>query len=539
MGAYALVGGLVSLTAWAADIPRLADWHGSGISIQPNAAVAVTTAALAALLLSRRFAYLTLVLGIFIVVIGVATLFEIVTNIDLSIDTVLMFGREWGQAGVISRGRMGTPASTSWTLIGTSVALISLSQIRDRALYTLRIRTIASGLAITALAISSLSITGYLYGAETLYTLPRFTLIAFQTATFIAAISLAILLQMPDVGPMRLLSEASATGLMFRRIVPMLITLPILLGLFQLTGERVGFYDRPFGLAAGTLIEVVVLLALLWWNGRAVSRAHKELEAARDELELRVEERTVEIMASNLALCRSNYELEQFASVASHDLQEPLRKIQAFGDRLQTKYAAGLGEQGQTYVDRMLISAARMRSLIDSLLDFSRITTKTNPFVPVDLAKVARECVSDLEIRISETAGRVEIGPLGAIDADPIQMHQLFLNLIGNGLKFNRPDQPPVVQVESRILKGSPKNAAMCEITVRDNGIGFEEIYLDRIFEVFQRLHGRQEYKGTGRGLAICRKIAERHGGSITAKSELNAGSTFLVTLPLKQEETK
>ncbi|MEO6811437.1 MAG: CHASE3 domain-containing protein [Isosphaeraceae bacterium] len=266
-------------------------------------------------------------------------------------------------------------------------------------------------------------------------------------------------------------------------------------------------------------------------------RSTESLQQANDELEQRVNERTEALSATNESLRRSNSELEQFASVASHDLQEPLRKIQAFGDRLQTRCAEGLGEQGRDYVDRMQASATRMRSLIDALLTFSRVTTKAQPFVPVDLATVAKEVLSDLESRIQQSGGRVDLGPLPTVDADPLQMRQLFQNLISNGLKFQKPGEPPLVQVEGRFLVDSEngQEESRCEIVVRDNGIGFETVYLDRIFEVFQRLHGRQEYEGTGMGLAICRKIAERHGGSITATSAPDQGASFLVTLPIRQ----
>ncbi|HEY1581507.1 MAG TPA: CHASE3 domain-containing protein [Chthoniobacterales bacterium] len=261
------------------------------------------------------------------------------------------------------------------------------------------------------------------------------------------------------------------------------------------------------------------------------------LARANDELEMRVETRTADLAAANESLQRSNRELEQFASVASHDLQEPLRKIQAFGDRLQTRCAETLGEHGRDYLKRMLASATRMRSLIDALLTFSRVTTKAQPFVTVDLATTAEEVVSDLEDRVHRMGGRVEVGALPSLEADPLQMRQLLQNLIGNGLKFARPNEQPVVRVEGRVLTPKEGNGTVprCEISVSDNGIGFEEVYLDRIFELFQRLHGRQEYEGTGMGLAICRKIVERHGGTITARSAPGRGATFLVNLPLRQ----
>ncbi len=265
-------------------------------------------------------------------------------------------------------------------------------------------------------------------------------------------------------------------------------------------------------------------------------RGVEELARANDLLEERVHRRTADLNLANESLQRSNRELEQFASVASHDLQEPLRKIQAFGDRLLTRCSSELGEQGRDYLARMLSSATRMRSLIDALLSFSRVTTKAQPFTLVNLETTAEEVVSDLEDRVQRMNGKVEVGPLPTLEADPFQMRQLLQNLIGNGLKFARPNESPHVQLASRTLPTTDGEIGRCELTVRDNGIGFEEIYLDRIFELFQRLHGRQEYEGTGMGLAICRKIVERHGGSITAKSAPDAGATFFINLPLRQE---
>jgi signal transduction histidine kinase len=289
-----------------------------------------------------------------------------------------------------------------------------------------------------------------------------------------------------------------------------------------------------------TLLGLGLVLAgfLLAARELATRRAGAEaLARANDELEIKVEARTVDLGLANESLRRSNLELEQFASVASHDLQEPLRKIQAFGDRLQTKCAAELGESGRDYVTRMLGSAGRMRSLIDALLTFSRVTTKAQPFVPVNLATTAAEVISDLEEQVRRTGGRIELVSLPTIEADPLQMRQLLQNLIGNALKFAQPGKPPVVRLESRLLEiGSGEIGLRWEISVRDNGIGFEEIYLDRIFELFQRLHGRHEYEGTGIGLAICRKIVERHNGTITAVSVPGAGTTFLVALPARQQ---
>jgi PAS domain S-box-containing protein len=233
----------------------------------------------------------------------------------------------------------------------------------------------------------------------------------------------------------------------------------------------------------------------------------------------------------------SNRELQDFAFVASHDLQEPLRKIQAFGDQLKTDCRASLGVEGVDYLDRMRNAAARMQDLIQALLKYSRITTNASPLSPTDLAVAARAAMDNLEMSLGETGGEVEIGELTTIDADQVQMVQLFQNLIGNALKFHG-EEKPVVKIYG-LTEKQPKGThdGKYTIFVEDNGIGFDEKYLDRIFTPFQRLHGRGTYDGTGIGLAICRKIVDRHRGSITAKSMSGKGTTFVVSLPVIQSK--
>jgi PAS domain S-box-containing protein len=245
--------------------------------------------------------------------------------------------------------------------------------------------------------------------------------------------------------------------------------------------------------------------------------------------------RSEEILAQRAAeLSRSNAELEQFAFVASHDLQEPLRKIQAFGDRLKTKCQGAIAAEAHDYLERMQNASARMRTLIDDLLTFSRVIRRTEPFAPVCLKTVSKEVLGDLEVRIEKTGAQIEVGELPTIEADPLQIRQLFLNLLSNALKFQAPKAQPVILIYSRNFN-LPSGEEMCELSVEDNGIGFDEKYLDKVFAVFQRLHGRTEYEGTGVGLAVCRRITDRHHGSITARSEPGKGSTFIVTLPLRQ----
>ena len=233
---------------------------------------------------------------------------------------------------------------------------------------------------------------------------------------------------------------------------------------------------------------------------------------------------------------RSNRELQDFAYISSHDLQEPLRKIQAFGERLGSKYADILDERGQDYLERMIKSAARMQNLINDLLAYSRVTTKANPFEEVSLTEVAKEVVNNLQLRLEETGGRVEIEALPEIQADELQMQQLFQNLISNALKFHKEDVKPSVRIYPEESGGSNSDG-MVQIHVTDNGIGFEEQYLEKIFQPFQRLHSREEFPGSGIGLAICRKIVERHGGTLVAHSEPGEGSDFVITLPVHHNQ--
>jgi PAS domain S-box-containing protein len=268
--------------------------------------------------------------------------------------------------------------------------------------------------------------------------------------------------------------------------------------------------------------DVEISWANVWLsNGAhiAIGMDNSHRKKAERELKLTMEE-----------LERSNRELLDFAFIASHDLQEPLRKIQAFGDLVIRKYSPSVGEQGQDYLRRMQNAAARMQVLIDGLLAYSRVTSKSRPFTRVDLTVPVREALSDLDLRIEAAGATVELSELPVIEADPSQMTQLFQNLIANAVKFHRPEEPP------RIKIFSSTEAGWCEIYVEDNGIGFHERHLKLIFTPFERLHSRGKYEGVGMGLAICRKIAERHGGRITARSTPGKGSTFIVTLPLKQK---
>lgn len=257
-----------------------------------------------------------------------------------------------------------------------------------------------------------------------------------------------------------------------------------------------------------------------------------------DITEMKVYEKDLKYKIEELN--RSNQDLEQFAYVASHDLQEPLRKIMAFGERLNGKFGEQLGPDGQFYLSRMMDAANRMKILMENLLSYSRVSTKTEPFELVDLGFIIESILSDLEVKIQEVDAEIKMMPMPKLNALSTQMQQLFQNLITNALKFVKPNEKPKISIEAyqadrkeMSLLGVPfKHHKYYKISIIDNGIGFDEEYTEKIFLIFQRLHGRSEFEGTGLGLAICKKIVDNHHGYIIAKSELNKGAIFTVYLP-------
>jgi light-regulated signal transduction histidine kinase (bacteriophytochrome) len=241
-------------------------------------------------------------------------------------------------------------------------------------------------------------------------------------------------------------------------------------------------------------------------------------------------------------LDRSNKELEEFAYIASHDLQEPLRKITSFSERLKEKLPSNLEPDVQLYLNRMLAATDNMRMLIDNLLEFSRTSRISEPFVKTDLNNIVSDVIADLELKIEETSTSITSDTLPVIDAIPVQMRQLFTNLFTNAIKFKGEDSTPKIEIRCYELSDEEKeynhlrqNSVYYKIIVKDYGIGFEPEFSMTIFQIFQRLHGKAEYPGSGIGLAICKKIVDNHSGRIFAQSEPGKGAEFITILPESQ----
>jgi light-regulated signal transduction histidine kinase (bacteriophytochrome) len=280
-------------------------------------------------------------------------------------------------------------------------------------------------------------------------------------------------------------------------------------------------------------------------------RAEEELRRAHDELDIRVHQRTKELKEANVSLqneiaerkraeeglkravddlARSNKELEQFAYVASHDLQEPLRTVASYVDLLSMKYKGKLDEKADKYIFYAVDGASRMSTLINDLLTYSRVGTRGKPFEQVDMNVVFKSAVDNLKSSIRGQRAEISHDELPGVFGDETQLVQLLQNMIGNAIKFRKKDTIP------RIHISAARGSDAWTFGVRDNGIGIEPEFCERIFTIFQRLHTRDEYPGTGVGLAICRRIVERHGGRIWLESRLGEGSTFFFTMPIKEK---
>ena len=266
----------------------------------------------------------------------------------------------------------------------------------------------------------------------------------------------------------------------------------------------------------------------------------KTIGTSRDITRLRLYQSSLEEKIKDLD--RSNKELEEFAYVASHDMNEPLRKITTFIERLETKYKSELGADGKLYLTRISASVENMRHLIDTLLEFSRTARSNQPFLQVDLNKILKEVQTDLELKIEETATIIHVEVLPVIEAIPSQMKQLFDNLLNNSIKFRKPNVHPTINIRCLRLSRRQKEQhhldtgnTWFKIDFTDNGIGFEPEFNARIFQIFQRLHGKTEYPGSGIGLAICKKIIDQHKGLIYAAGESDNGATFTIILPEHQ----
>ena len=508
LAVYALAGGLVSFFAYVADAPRLADWLNSGITIQPNAAIAVVAAALAMLLLSGGFTSAARVLGVLVCAIGATVLFQYITRIDLGIDSLFLFHRTWGNTRVLVPGRMGPPGAVSWTMIGLAIVLAT---IRSRPWP----RAAAPMLALVATVIALLSLIGYLYGASALYTVPSITVIALQTSTFILANSIAVILSVPEHAPVRLLVDETAAGALTRRVFPAVIVVPIVLGMFRLWGEQSGFYDLQFGTAIRSVAEIILLSALLWWSANTIGRQARARQLAEDQLleSLRDADR------------RKN----KFLATLAHELRNPLAPVRNAVALLKSRTQPDpLVDRVSEVIERQVALMAR---LMDDLLDIGRITNDRMELRKgrVDLVRIVRDAIEISQPLIQRARHEVSvIAPESSIgvEADPARLGQVFSNLVNNACRYTADKGQIWISIE--------RAGAEAIVTITDTGMGIPSEQLSSIFEMFSQVdRDHRPHGGLGIGLHLVKRLVEMHGGQVSVHSDgPGMGSRFIVRLP-------
>ncbi len=546
--AVVFVGSLV-LVGWLLGIDALKSISPTFVTMKANTAVGLVLAGTALWLQSARRGapWAGTVAGfcsVVVALIGALTLSQYVFGWDLGIDQ-LLFNESAGAVGTSNPGRMAPTTALNFTLFGLGL-LLSQRERGYRASWLL---------VLPAASVAALAALGYAYGDEGGYSFSTYTKMALHTSLAFMVLALGLLLVRPERGVMAIVLSDTLGGVIARRLLPLALVLLPAVGWVRLLGEQAELYSREFGLALFVLANVVLFTAVVSWNANSLHhvdvdrrRGEEALRLARDELEDRVRERTAELATANDSLqveiaerkrsqealarqadelARSNAELEQFAYVASHDLQEPLRMVSNYTQLLARRYGDRLDGDAHEFIDFAVDGATRMQTLINDLLAFSRVGTRGKDPAPTDCEAVLDRALFNLQASIGESGAEVTHDPLPTVMADDVQLAQVFQNLVGNALKF-RGDQPPRIHVTAE------RDGTTWRFSVRDNGIGIDPGYADRIFVIFQRLHGREQYPGTGIGLSICKKVVERHGGRIWVESEPGRGATFFFTVPVE-----
>lgn len=543
-----IIAGIVFLMGWLFNVPILKSPDALFSTIKSNAALCFVFIGISLWLLqnkriNQRNVKIAKILAVIVTVVGLLTLIEHLTGINFGIDQIL-FNEIPGALNTSSPNRMAFTVALNLVLVGSAILVIDKNIKIGWPLFQLII--IVEGL------MTFLAGLGYLYGASNLYMVYNYTGMAIYAALILGLIFFAVVFMRPDKGFIGLLMDEGPGSVLGRAIMPVVITIPILFGLLYLLGLNKGFYDNGLGSALLVFSTVMVITTLLWISIISINKTDlkrqkaeeqrqnllektqqfaEELEVSNEELQATAEELQVsneELQATTEELQAANEELQQFAHVASHDLQEPLRNIASFTQLLERRYRGKFDSDADEFMDHIVNGSKRMQILINDLLEYTRLETNEKKFKLINLEEVIEDTLFNLKVLINENNAEITHDMLPEIRGDKTQLTLLFQNLIGNAIKFKKTDETPKIYISAH--EDEEDNEYV--FSVSDNGIGIDPQYVERIFVIFQRLHTRREYSGTGIGLAICKKIVERHGGRIWVESELGKGSTFYFTIP-------
>jgi signal transduction histidine kinase len=362
--------------------------------------------------------------------------------------------------------------------------------------------------------VALLALIGYTYRVLLFYRLGTGLPMSLDAAIGFLMLSIGFVASQRNLGFMEIVTSRTTGGAMARRLLPMAILIPWGLGAMLLVLEQAGLFGEDIAVSIFAVASIILFTMLLWWNATLLYQVDLERSGAEQQLR-----------QSSANLQRSNTDLQQFAYLASHDLFEPLRMVTSYLQLLEQRCGGQLDQRGKEFIAAALDGASRMEALIKDLLEYSRVEMRGKSPAPTNAEQAFEAAVGNLKVAIEESGAVVTHEQLPTVPADSVQLTQVFQNLIGNAIKF-RNNAPPKVDVRAE------RKDKEWQFEVRDNGIGIDPKFYDRIFQIFQRLHTRQEYVGTGMGLAICKRIVERHGGKIWVESAVGKGARFYFTLP-------
>lgn len=511
-GILAVLFASLTLLGWAIDAPGLRSIIPGAVSMNPATALGFLLGGGALVLFPGRGRRSTVVaLASLAALVGALKLLALAGGPDAGIDRWLFGSRLADDPGEFLN-RMAPNTAASLVQVGTAIALLRLR----------RARTVAQALAFVVVALALVALTGYAYGLDRLYGLPQSIPMAPNTAAGFLALSVGALLADPVHGFVRYFATEGAGGILARRLLPAAIFVPLSAGWARVLGERAGWYAAEFGIALMVVFSAAILVLVVGWTASLLDRFDARRMAAEWE-RARLNE-ALETRLDELALV--NRELESFTYAVSHDLRSPLRSISGFAQALEEDRGDVLDAIGIDYLGRIRAAAGRMSDLIDGLLDLSRVTRAKIEPEPVDLSRRAIRAVEDLREAEPDRKVELRIEEDLAARGDARLLDVVVSNLLANAWKYTRDE--PVARIEFGRLPGEESPGPFF---VRDNGAGFDMEFSDRLFGAFQRLHGVDEFEGTGIGLATVQRIVHRHGGRVWAEAEVGRGATFYFTL--------
>ena len=514
-GLFTIVVGLVVIAGWSFNISTLKSVLPTEISMKANAALSFILSGMSFVILlfnnlgklTRRIGQI-IAFGVF--TLAMLTLTEYIFNQNLGIDQILFKdGKEVFLN--ISAGRMS--ANTAFGFLFISMSLLFFNTKIGKYFLPSQV------LSLLVVMLALMGLTSHFYSRWSLLQLFQSTAMSFPTAFLFFIISLGILLSHPYEGLMKNATKENSSGIMLRYLFPAAILLPVIIELLATIGAEIGLYEINLTPVARTLGMFFSVVVLLWF---AISKyeqfetkqrkAEEEVKILNEELEKRVIERTKE--------------LESFSYSVSHDLRAPIRAIDGFSRKLAEQYESVLDDEGKRLLNIVLKNTKNMGQLIDDLLTFSRLSRKKFELQEINMAELVNEVLKELNEFNEDRKLDISVRELPNVKGDRTLMRQVIVNLLSNSIKFTKSRDTAVIEV------GGFAEDNLNSYYVKDNGVGFDMKYVDKAFEVFQRLHSSKEFEGTGVGLAIVHKIIQRHGGEIWAGGEVDKGATFYFSLP-------